>query len=225
LDDVVNRARAAGIKVVTVDNAIGAQSEGFIGTDNIKAGQQAGERMCQLLTAQGKQAGSVLHESAVSGVQVLTDRFDGFREGLAATCPGARIIQTLVNNNDLNTAVGQVNDALTRTPDLAAIFADNNTSGTGTARAISDAGRSADISVVAFDSDPAEVEAVRTGAIDAILVQNPFFFGYQGVVEAAMSIKGSTPPVNLDPGAVLVGPENVGDPTLAALLNPPTTTG
>jgi ribose transport system substrate-binding protein len=225
LDDVVNRARAAGIKVVTVDNAIGAQSEGFIGTDNIKAGQQAGDRMCQLLTAQGKQAGSVLHESAVSGVQVLTDRFDGFRKGLAATCPGAQIIQTLVNNNDLNTAVGQVNDALTRTPDLAGIFADNNTSGTGTARAISDARRGDAVAVVAFDSDPAEVEAVRTGAIDAILVQNPFFFGYQGVVEAAMSIKGSTPPVNLDPGAVLVDPENVGDPTLAALLKPPTTTG
>ena len=73
--------------------------------------------------------------------------------------------------------------------------------------------------MVAFDSDPAEVEAVRTGAIDAILVQNPFFFGYQGVVEAAMALQGSTPPVNLDPGAVLVDPSNVGDPALAALLD------
>jgi ribose transport system substrate-binding protein len=225
LDDVVNRARAAGIRVITVDNAIGAQSEGFIGTDNVKAGQQAGERMCQLLTEQGNPGGQVLHESAVSGVQVLIDRFDGFRAGLTAGCPDAQIVQTLVNGNDLNTAVGQVNDALTRTPDLAGIFADNNTSGTGTARAIADAGRGDQVAVVAFDSDPAEVEAVRTGAIDAILVQNPFFFGYQGVVEAAMSLQGSTPPVNLDPGAVLVDSSNVGDPSLAALLDPPTTTG
>jgi ribose transport system substrate-binding protein len=225
LDDVVNRARAAGIKVVTVDNAIGAQSEGFIGTDNVKAGQQAGQRMCDLLTRQGNPAGKVLHESAVSGVQVLIDRFEGFRSGLATGCPDAQIIQTLVNGNDLNTAVGQVNDALTRTPDLAGIFADNNTSGTGTARAVGASGRADALAVVAFDSDPAEVEAVRTGAIDAILVQNPFFFGYQGVVEAAMALQGSTPPVNLDPGAVLVDSSNVGDPALAALLDPPTTTG
>jgi ribose transport system substrate-binding protein len=225
LDDVVNRARAAGIRVITVDNAIGARSEGFIGTDNIKAGQQAGQRMCELLTQQGNPAGKVLHETAVSGQQVLVDRFDGFRSGLLTACPQAQIVQTLANDNDLNTAVGQVTDALTRTPDLAGIFAANNTSGTGTARAISGAGRADQVAVVAFDSDPAEVEAVRTGAIDAILVQNPFFFGYQGVVEAAMAVQGSNPPVNLDPGAVLVDASNVDDPSLAALLSPPTTTG
>lgn len=223
LDSVIDKARKAGIKVITVDNAVKAESEGFIGTDNLKAGQQAGQRMCDLITAAGKPNGKVLHESGPSGTQVLNDRFDGFKKGLGEKCPQATIVQTLVNDNDINKAVGQVSDFLTKTPDLAGIFANNNVSGTGTAKAIEEKKAAGKVAVVAFDSDPAEVAAVKSGSINAIVVQNPFFFGYQGVVEAAMAAAGSTPPVNLDPGAVLVDKDNVGDPALAALLNPPKT--
>jgi ribose transport system substrate-binding protein len=220
LDSVITKARKAGIKVITVDNAVTAPSEGFIGTDNVKAGQQAGQRLCELITKAGKPDGKVLIESAVSGIQVLIARSDGFKKGLAEKCPQAKIVQTLVNDNDLNKAVGQVSDVLTKTPDLAGIFADNNTSGTGTAKAVEERKATGKVAVVAFDSDPAEVAAVKAGSISAIIVQNPFFFGYQGVVEAAMSAAGSIPPVNLDPGAVLVDKSNVDSPALAALLNP-----
>lgn len=224
LNGVIDRAREAGIKVITVDNAVTTKAEGFIGTDNIKAGEQAGQRMCELIKAQGKANGQILHESAASGQQVLVDRFDGFKKGLAAECPDAKIAQTLVNDNDLNKAVGQVGDAITSNKQLAGVFADNNTSGTGAARAVGEK-NAKDLAVVAFDSDPAEVDAVRQGTLDGILVQNPFFFGYQGVVEAAMSVRGTVPPVKLDPGAVLVDGKNVNAPELKSLLNPPKTTG
>lgn len=224
LNDVINRARQAGVKVIVVDNAVTTKSESFIGTDNIKAGQQAGERMCELMTKQGKADGKILHESAASGQQVLVDRFDGFKKGLAGKCPDATVKQTLVNDNDLNKAVSQVADAISSDPGLAGVFADNNTSGTGAARAVGEK-NAKDLAVVAFDSDPAEVSAVKQGTLDGILVQNPFFFGYQGVVEAAMAVRGTVPPVALDPGAVLIDSGNVDAPELRSLLNPPKTTG
>lgn len=219
LNSVIDKARKAGIKVITVDNAVTTKTDGFIGTDNIKAGKQAGEKMCALITAQGNAGGNILYESAASGQQVLVDRKDGFTAGLAEKCPEAKVIQTLVNDNDLNKAVGQVTDAMNAHPDLAGVFADNNTSGTGAARAIS-AKSGSKVQVVAFDSDPAEVDAVKAGTIGAIIVQNPFFFGYQGVAEAAMAVGGSQPPVNLDPGAVVIDKTNVGDAALQSLLNP-----
>ncbi|MFE2088578.1 ABC transporter substrate-binding protein [Streptomyces sp. NPDC059460] len=225
LNGAVDRARKAGIKVITVDNAITTDAEGFIGTDNVKAGQQAGERMCALLTKRSKSDGKILHESSASGQQVLVDRFKGFKTGLAAKCPDAEVVQTSVNDNDLNKAVGQVNDALTATPDLAGIFADNNTSGTGAAKAVAERNASERVSVVAFDSDPAEIAGVRNGSLDAILVQNPFFFGYQGVLEAAMAAHDSAPPVSLDPGAVVIDRSTVDDPQFKQLLNPPKTKG
>jgi ribose transport system substrate-binding protein len=222
LNSVIDRARQQDIGVITVDNAVTTESEGFIGTDNIGAGQQAGQRLCRLLRRQGSARGDVMIASSVAGVQVLRDRDQGFRDGLREGCPDVRVAIQRYNNNDLNTAASQVNDVITSNRDLVGIFADNNTSGVGAARAIQDNRLADRLPVVAFDSDPQENEALRTGAIDALVVQNPFFFGYQGVLEAAMVSAGSDPPARLDPGAVVVDRENMDDPVVRRLLEPPT---
>jgi len=220
LNSAIDQARKAGIKVITVDNAVTTTTDGFIGTDNIKAGEQAGAEMCKLITAQGQASGKVLHESGASGQQVLVDRFNGFQQGFMAACPNATIIATQVNDNDLNKAVSQVTDTITANPDLAGVFADNNTSGDGAAQAIG-AIPGSKVQAVGFDSDTTEIAAIHAGTLQATIIQNPFFFGYQGVVEAAMAVAGNQPPQKLDPGAVVVDKSNVDDPSLATLVSPP----
>jgi ribose transport system substrate-binding protein len=111
---------------------------------------------------------------------------------------------------------------LTANPGLVGVFADNNTSGTGAARAIKDNKAADRVPVVAFDTDPQENAALSDGSIDALVVQNPYFFGYQGVVEAGMGAVGSQPPLKLDPGAVVADKSNMGTPAVKPLLNPPT---
>jgi ribose transport system substrate-binding protein len=223
LNDVIKRARKAGIKVITVDNPVTTTSDGFIGTDSLKAGETGGRRLCDLLKKQGRTSGEIIIESAVAGVQVLETRDQGFKKGLAETCPDVKVATTRYNNNDINTAAGQVNDAITSNRDLLAVFADNNVSGDGASRAIKDNKAEDKIPVVAFDSDPAENAALADGSIDALVVQNPYFFGYQGVLEAAMAtVKGNFPPLNLDPGAVVVDKSNMKQPEVARLLKPPT---
>src|SRR6185436_20813031 len=49
LNAAIKRARAAGTKVILADTAVTTPAECFIGTDNVKAGEQAGGRMCQLV--------------------------------------------------------------------------------------------------------------------------------------------------------------------------------
>jgi ribose transport system substrate-binding protein len=222
LNSAIDRARAEGIRVVTVDTAVTTTTEGFIGTDNVKAGEQAGRKMCDLLKAQNKTSGKVLIESSVAGIQSLVDRDAGFRQGLAVDCSGVDSSLQRYNNNDINTAASQVNDALTANPDLLGVFADNNTSGVGAARAIRDNNAADRIPVVAFDSDPQENAALADGSIDALVVQNPYFFGYQGVVEAGMATVGRIPPRVLDPGAVVADQDNMNDPEVKQLLEPPT---
>ena len=222
LNSAIDRAREAGVKVVTVDTAVTTTTEGFIGTDNVKAGQQAGQKMCDLLKAQSKTSGKVLIESSVAGIQSLVDRDAGFRQGLAGPCPNVDASLQRYNNNDINTAASQVNDALTANPDLLGVFADNNTSGVGAARAIKDNTAAERIPVVAFDSDPQENAALADGSIDALVVQNPYFFGYQGVVMAGMATVGRIPPRVIDPGAVVADRDNMGTPEVKSLLEPPT---
>jgi ribose transport system substrate-binding protein len=222
LNSAIKRARSAGTKVILADTAVTTPAEGFIGTDNVKAGQQAGARMCQLVKQQGKSSGVVMIESSVAGIQTLKDRDAGFRRGLAAGCPQVQVASPRFNNNDINTAASQVNDVLTANSNLIGIFADNNTSGTGAARAIKDNNAAGRIPVVAFDTDPQENAALSDGSIDALVVQNPYFFGYQGVVEAGMAAVDTLPPLNLDPGAVVADKSNMGTPAVKPLLNPPT---
>ena len=221
LNSAIKRARDADIKVITVDTSVTTDSDGFIGTDNVKAGEQAGATMCQLVKDQGKSSGQVLIESSVAGVQTIKDRDTGFKRGLAAACPDIKIGAQRFNDNDLNRAASQVNDVLTANSNIVGVFADNNTSGVGAARAIKDNDAADKIPVVAFDTDPQENAALADGSIDALVVQNPYFFGYQGVIEAGMASVGSLPPPKLDPGAVVATKRNSTDPTVKPLLNPP----
>ncbi|MFI6595251.1 ABC transporter substrate-binding protein [Nonomuraea sp. NPDC050536] len=222
LNSAIDRARKAGLKVITVDSRVTTPSEGFIGTDNYKAGMQAAQRMCQLLKAQNKASGSVMIESSVAGIQSLVARDAGFKQGLATLCPQFKVSLQRYNNNDINTAASQVNDALTANPNLAGVFADNNTSGVGAARAIQDNNATNTVPVVAFDSDPQENAALAAGTIDALVVQNPYFFGYQGVLAAGMATVDRIPPRNIDPGAVVADKQNMHEPEVNQLLNPPT---
>jgi ribose transport system substrate-binding protein len=222
LNASIDSARKAGIKVITADTRVTADIEGHIGTNNILAGTVAGQRMCELLTEQGNTTGKVLVEAPIAGIEANQDRDAGFRAGLAQDCPDINSELQSYNNNDIGTAAAQVNDAISANPDLVGVFADNNSSGVGAATAIADNNAADKIAVVAFDSDPAENAALAAGTIDALVVQNPWFLGYQGVVEAAMSTQGRIPPAALDPGVALADPENMDTPEIKSLLEPQT---
>jgi ribose transport system substrate-binding protein len=163
----------------------------------------------------------VVIESSIAGLQVLVDRERGFRTGLQS-CPGLRIAPPRYNSNDPNRAAADVNDAITADPTVVGVFAANNVSGVGAARAIKDNNAVDRIPVVSFDTDPQQVAALKDGSIDTLVVQNPYFFGYQGVLEAAASAAGTPAPPNLDPGAVLADRQNMNQPDVAQLLTPPT---
>ena len=116
LNSSIDAAREAGIKVITADTRVTAAIEGHIGTNNKLAGTQAGQRMCELLTAAGKTTGKVLVEAPVAGIEANQDRDAGFRAGLAEKCPNIDSSLQSYNNNDIGTAASQVNDAIVREP-------------------------------------------------------------------------------------------------------------
>src|SRR5437764_847319 len=137
------------------------------------------------------------------------------------------------SETDIGSQVQLVENAISRGVD-AIVLAPNSSdaldnvikrarkSGDGAARASKDNKAAGRIPVVAFDTDPAENAALRDGSIDALVVQNPYFFGYQGVVEAGMAAVGTVPPRNLDPGAVVADKTNMDSSEVKQLLNPPT---
>src|SRR5258708_25169137 len=105
------------------------------------------------------------------------------------------------------------------------MYGDNDGSGGGVARCIQENKVQNRIVAVGFDSDPQEINALKGGTLQAIVVQNPYFFGYQGVVAAAMSAQGRFAPPSLDPGAVLLDATQIHTTTVRKLLVTPSPQG
>jgi ribose transport system substrate-binding protein len=225
LNGVIDRAQKQGIKVITVDTKVTTSSNGFIGTDNAKAGAQAADRLGELLQKKGINAGNILIESSVAGAQTIVDRDRGFQNELKTRFPNLKIVTHRYNNNDTPIALSQTNDAISADSKLVGIYADNNVSGDGVAQSLQENHAQNRIVAIGFDSDPQEINALKNGTLHGLMVQNPYFFGYQGVVAAAMSAQGRFPPPSLDPGAVLVDANNMNTPEVQKLLYPPTTKG
>ncbi len=77
---------------------------------------------------------------------------------------------------------------------------------------------------VGFDGSPPLVEALRTGRIQGLVLQNPRRMGFLGVKTMIDHLEGRPIEKNVSTGETLVTSENMGDPLVAELLAPPKVT-
>jgi len=73
---------------------------------------------------------------------------------------------------------------------------------------------------VGFDSSPALLEGLKSGAIDSLVVQDPFRMGYDTVIAVAEKLDGGTPRKiqNIEP--IVVTRENLDDSAVHERLFP-----
>jgi ribose transport system substrate-binding protein len=63
------------------------------------------------------------------------------------------------------------------------------------------------------------VDDLRSGAIDAMIVQDPHRMGFEAVKTLVMKINGQTPPRRLDLNAILVQKKDLNEANVKRLLN------
>jgi ribose transport system substrate-binding protein len=76
------------------------------------------------------------------------------------------------------------------------------------------------IVAMAFDSDPEEVSALKSGALKALILQDPYGMGYKGCATTVTILDGGTVPKYVDTGAVVVTQANMNDKKILDLLDP-----
>ena len=104
--------------------------------------------------------------------------------------------------------------------DLAGMFASAEPSSVGAALAIKARGLADKVNLVAFDSTEGMVEDLKTGAIDAMVVQDPFKMGYQAVKTQVDHLHGITIPKRIDLSANVITKPDLDKPEVKALLFP-----
>jgi ribose transport system substrate-binding protein len=212
----VERAMAAGIPVVIFDSAIEtANRVSYVATNNEEGGRIAARRLASVIGAKGK-VGVV---SFMPGSAATEERSHGFQDEIRKNFPNINIVGVQYGMANRAKALAVPENILTAHPDLAGLFADNESSSSGAVQALKTRGLKG-VKLVAFDHATNLVEDLRAGWIDSLLVQNPYKMGFESARFLIQKLNGGTPPAALDSGITLVTAADLAKPDVQALLNP-----
>ena len=75
--------------------------------------------------------------------------------------------------------------------------------------------------MVGFDAGSQSVADLKNGDVQGLVVQNPVFMGYKAVMTLVEHLQNKPVEKRIDTGVVLATPENMEEPQIKELLNPP----
>jgi ribose transport system substrate-binding protein len=213
---------AKKVKVIGIDSAADSKAfTSFLQTDNVQGGRAAADALAAAIKAKyGKEEGDVALITSIPGVGSLDQRAKGFKEELAAKHPGLKLVADKVADGMATTGLNIMTDLITANPDLRGVFASNLIMGQGAGQAIAENKAADKIKLVAFDSDDKTVKFLSDGTIAALVVQDPFRMGYEGVKTAFAASKGEKVPATVDTGVNVITKENMNTPRSQELLSP-----
>ncbi len=213
---VVERAASKGIPVAIFDSAIDTDKViSYVATDNTEAGRMAARRMGEILGGKGK-VGII---GFMAGSAATMEREHGFQDETRRRFPGIDLVGLQFGNADRAKAMALTENILAAHPDLAGLFADNESSSAGALQALK-ARRASAVKLVAFDASEQLIASLRDGSIDSIVVQNPFRMGYESVRAIGLRLSGQSPQAKMDTGAVLIRREDLDREEIKQLLFP-----
>jgi ribose transport system substrate-binding protein len=217
LAPVVEQAAAAGIPLAIFDSGIATERYlCCVATDNRAAGRLAAETVVGLLEGKG-QVGMVRH---MPGSESTEARESGFAEALTERLPEVRIVASEYCMSFRAQALAVAKEMLKARPGIRALFGSSEAATLGAMRGIQAAGRDGKVKLVGFDAAFGLLHGLRTGHVDALVVQDPFYIGYAAVKAVVQQLSGVEPPRTVQSPARLVTARNLDDPEVQKLLDP-----
>jgi ribose transport system substrate-binding protein len=217
----VESAAEAGVPVVIIDSGLKTDKYvSFVATDNYKGGQLAGDHLGKLLGGKGN---VILMRYAV-GSASTEEREAGFLEALATKHPGIKLISSDQHSGPTReTAYQKSTDLLNRYGnEVNGIFCPCEPPTIAMTKALRDIGKAGGkIKMVGFDAGSQSVLDMKNGDVQGLVVQNPVFMGYKGVMSLYEHLQGQKVEKRIDTGVVLITPENMDEPQNQELLHPP----
>jgi ribose transport system substrate-binding protein len=213
---------AKSVPIVGIDSSADSKAfTSFLTTDNEAGGKIAADGLAEAIKAKtGAIKGDVALINSLPGVGSLTARDKGFTEEIAAKYPDLHLVATKVADGQATTGLNITTDLLTANPNLVGIFADNLIMAQGAGQAIAENKAADKVALVGFDSDDKTLGFLDDGTIAALVVQDPYRMGYDGVKTALAASKGEKVEAFVDTGANLVTKANENDPKISALIHP-----
>jgi ribose transport system substrate-binding protein len=132
----------------------------------------------------------------------VQDRVKGFKQSIAANCPGVTIVSDIDGGGERAKASSSMEDILQSHKDLKGVFGINDDSALGAAKAIQSAGLGGKVVVIGYDAQPEARTAIAKGQMYGDAIQHPDQIGAKTIDAIHDYFSGKTPPAKV---AVPVG--------------------
>jgi ribose transport system substrate-binding protein len=188
----VQRAVDAGIPVVIIDSGLNRPDLylKYVATDNYNGGKLAAEHLLRVLEQAGNLAPRVVLFRYAVGSESTEQREKGFEDEvnrrIAEQKARGEPTITWVSNDKYagatrDTAQREASPLISQFRDqIDGIFAVNESSAGGMLTVLRSLGLAGKVHLMGFDSSPDLLQAVQTGEIDGLIVQDPYRMGYLG---------------------------------------------
>jgi ribose transport system substrate-binding protein len=220
IDNAAKKAKIVGIDSDAASSAITS----LLRTDNVQAGRLAADILADMIKRTYADAeGDVAIITSLSGVASLDQRARGFKEQIANKYGALDIVAHKIGDGQVTTGFNIMMGLIADYPELRGVFASDLVMAKGAAQAVAEkkTNKGGDtINFVGFDSDKTLVRLLEGGTVAALVVQDPFHMGYDGIKTALAASRGERVPTNVDTGANLITKANVNSPRSQELLNP-----
>ena len=180
-----NKVAAKAVLFTTDSDAPQSNRVVYIGTDNVAAGRQAGEEIKKALPSGGK----VIMFVGTMDADNARERVKGIKDTLAGS--KIEVVDIRTDGVDFAKAKSNVQDALAKggIDCLVGLYSYNTPQ---IYSAVKEAGKAGQVKIVGFDEDPQTLRGVADGTIQSTIVQQPFEFGYQSMIDMIKYINGDT---------------------------------
>ena len=179
--------KTAGIKVIQVDTTVDNTSiaSASISSNNVEGGEKAAAELAKEVGDKG----SVVVMNEQAGVSTTEARIQGFMKGIKKY-PNITVLPTQYVGDNPAKAAAAITSLYSAHQDLAGVFATNVLVAQGVGTGLKTAGVSSKVKMVGYDADPTQIAQLKSGVVQALIAQEPFQEGVDGVQQSVNAIEG-----------------------------------
>ncbi|MES2459673.1 MAG: sugar-binding protein [Armatimonadota bacterium] len=182
--ELLNSVAGKALLVTQDSDAPKSERACYIGTDNVAAGKQAGDLIKEALP----QGGKIMVFVGKKDAQNASERIQGIRESLEGS--KVEIVDVRTDDTDRVKAKSNVADTLVQHPDIAALVGIWSYNGPAIVNAVKESNKAGKVKIICFDEEDETLAGVKSGAIYATVVQQPYEFGYESIKRMAAYLGG-----------------------------------
>ena len=213
---------AKKVKIIGIDSAADTKAlTSVLATDDVQAGRMAADVLADAIKrTYADTEGNVAIITASPGAASLDQSAKGFKEQVAKKYRALNVLPDKVADAQEATGLSIMKDLTATDMDLRGVFVSNTIMAEGASQVVYNKSSGDRINYVVFGSDDKLIKSLQDGTIAALVVQDPFRMGYDGVKTALAASKGEKVPATIDTGANLITKANMSSARSQELLNP-----